>query len=215
MKNLNDHKTIYIIGIGPGHTDYILPMAQKTIQAMDFIAAGKRNQEHLKLNNQEIYTIKGSLSKLKEAILECAYDKRIGIVVSGDPSFYSLLQWTKRNFKEYTIKTIPGISSVQYFFNQLNKSHHKSYWVSLHGRDNEYISHLKNHRFVALLTDANNTPYTIAKNLIYNKCIYKIYVGEDLSYTSERITSGLPKKILQRNDYKPSVVIIENENYKG
>jgi precorrin-6B methylase 1 len=42
-----------------------------------------------------------------------------------------------------------------------------------------------------------------------------MHVGENLSYASEAITSGLPKEIIQRDNYELSVVIIENENYKG
>jgi len=215
MKNSKPIKNIYVIGIGPGHPDYILPIAKKTINAMDIIISGKRNQKYLALENQLVYTIKGPLSDLKDYIKKCPSDQKIGIVVSGDPSFYSLLNWTKTNFKTHKINTVPGISSIQYLFNRLNKSHHKSYWVSLHGRENNFIDHIKNHRFIALLTDQDNTPNKIAKKLIDNNLTYKMHVGENLSYASETITSGLPEEIIERDDYKLSVVIIENENYKG
>jgi cobalt-precorrin-7 (C5)-methyltransferase len=215
MKNSKINKKIYIIGIGPGHPDYILPIAKETIKSMDIIVSGKRNQKYLALDNQIVYTIKGPLSDLKNYIEKCPMDQKIGIVVSGDPSFYSLLNWTKNNFKSHKIVTVPGISSVQYFFTMLNKSHHKSYWVSLHGRENNFIDHIENHRFVALLTDQYNTPNKIAQKLINNNLTYRMHVGENLSYASEKITSGLPEEILQREDYELSVVIIENENYKG
>jgi|AntRauTorckE6833_2_1112554.scaffolds.fasta_scaffold12907_2 cobalt-precorrin-7 (C5)-methyltransferase len=215
MKNSRTVKNIYVIGIGPGHPDYILPIAKKTINAMDVIVAGKRNQKCLALDNQIVYTIKGPLSHLKDYIDKCPSDQKIGLVVSGDPSFYSLLNWTKMNFETHKIITVPGISSLQYFFTRLNKAYHKSYWVSLHGRENNFIQHIKNHRFVALLTDQINTPKAIAKKLIDNHLTYQMHVGENLSYASETITSGSPEEIIKKDNYKLSVVIIENENYKG
>ena len=34
---------LYIIGIGPGNTDYIYPAAYKKIQACDMLVGGRRN----------------------------------------------------------------------------------------------------------------------------------------------------------------------------
>jgi len=215
MKISQATKRLYIIGIGPGHKDYILPQAKITIKKMDVIIAGKRHLDSFNLSEKEIYTIKGSLSHLKTYISELPENKKIGMIVSGDPSFYSILEWTKRNFVDYKIETISGISSLQYFFNRLNKSYHKSYWVSLHGRDNDFISKINEHRYVALLTDQMHSPHWIAKKMIQQSKKNKMYVGENLSYDNEIITSGLPEEILKKDNSKLSVVIIENENYKG
>ena len=202
---------IYIIGIGPGHKDYILPKATNTIKKMDIIISGKRNLKNFDLDNKDIYLIDAKLEKLKKYIKN-NLDKKIGVIVSGDPSFYSMLNFIKRNFKENIKETIPGISSVQYLFNKLNITSEKKFQLSLHGRDNKFINKIKTHRYIALLTDEKRNPKYIADKLIANNMNNKMYIGENLSYKDENIEIKRPKKIKDRK-YKMSVVLIENEDY--
>lgn len=202
---------IYIIGIGPGHKDYILPKAKNTIKKMDILISAKRNLENINLKNQDTYLIDAKLEKLKKYIKK-NLDKKIGVIVSGDPSFYSMLSFLKRNFKDNIKETIPGISSVQYFFNKLNITSEKTYQMSLHGRKDKFIEKIDNHRYLALLTDKKRNPKYIADKLIDNNINYKMYIGENLSYKDENIEITRPKK-LKKNKFKMSVVLIENEDY--
>ncbi|MGM0379470.1 MAG: precorrin-6y C5,15-methyltransferase (decarboxylating) subunit CbiE [Bacillota bacterium] len=202
---------IYIIGIGPGNKDYILPKATKTIKKMDIIISAKRNLENINIKKQEIYLIDAKLDKLKNYIKD-NLNQKIGVIVSGDPSFYSMLSFIKRNFKDDIKETISGISSVQYLFNKLNITSEKTYQMSLHGRDENFIENIKNHRYLALLTDKKRNPKYIADKLIENNINYKMYIGQNLSYKDENIEVKRPKKIKNRK-YKMSVVLIENEDY--
>lgn len=203
---------IYIIGIGPGNKDYILPRATKKIKKMDIIISAKRNLRNIDLKDQEIYLIDAKLEKLKVYIKK-NLNKNIGVVVSGDPSFYSMLSFLKRNFKDNLKETIPGISSVQYLFNKLNITSEKSYQMSLHGRDESFIGKIKNHRYLALLTDKKRGPKYIADKLIKNDLNYQMYIGENLSYKNEKIKIVKPKK-LNDCEFNMSVVLIKNENYQ-
>lgn len=206
---------IYVIGVGPGDPNYILPIAQQQIKSLDIVIAGERNQRHFDLTDKEVYTIKGSLEQLQDYIEKQDDNRMIGVLVSGDPGFYSMQRWLIQKFGEETIEIIPGVSSVQYFFNRLKKSHEKSYWVSLHGRDNEFLSQIKNHRYTVLLTDHQKTPQSIAKQMIEHGLVYQMYVGENLSYSEEKITKGLPKEIVDHKKFDMSVVVIENDRFKG
>jgi len=204
---------IQIIGIGPGHSDYILPIATRKINEMDIIISGKRNLEFLDIKNKEIYLITADLNSLTKFINENIF-KKIGIIVSGDPAFYSMLKFIKRNFKENEYEIIAGISSLTYFFNKIKRSYEKSYFISIHGRDEEFIDKIESHRYVGLLTDNINSPKYIAEELIINNMNYKMYIGENLSYSNEKIYSGYPEDIVKISSFEMSVVVIENENYK-
>lgn len=206
---------INIVGIGPGHREYILPIAYQVVDGSDLIIASKRQQKAFDLEKKEVFTLTADFQTLKRVIETHRSSKVISLLVSGDPTFYSMLRWMKKNFNEEEFHVIPGISSIQYFFNKLKKSYHKSYWVSLHGRENEYVSKIEHHRYVALLTDAKNTPATIARTLYDRDLCYTMYIGENLSYDSEVILKGTPVDFLEKREYKISVVVIENENYKG
>ena len=43
---------IKIIGLGPGHKDYILPIAQNLIKESQIIISGKRNIENMGMRNK-------------------------------------------------------------------------------------------------------------------------------------------------------------------
>lgn len=103
---------IYIVGIGPGHRDYILPKALKIMEQCDIIVGFKRAVDSLGfINVQKEYMNRLSdLDKyLKEDKIEEAdssYDvqyseantgktKNVAIIASGDPTFYGITNYIK------------------------------------------------------------------------------------------------------------------------
>jgi len=198
-----------IVGIGPGHPDYLLPKARKLIDRADVIIGGKRNIESVGCKDQELVYIRADLSLIKTYIDENRLTKQIVMIVSGDTGFFSMLSFVRRNYSEEVFEVVPGISSMQYMFSIIKQPWQDAYVGSVHGRDLNIPVLVRENKLTGLLTDYKNTPAIIAEKLL-KLGQYRLYVGECLSYQEERITIGSPEEISKITFDTLSVVIIEN-----
>ncbi|SDZ13562.1 precorrin-6Y C5,15-methyltransferase (decarboxylating) [Proteiniborus ethanoligenes] len=203
---------ISVVGIGPGHRDYILPKASKIISQSDVIITGKRNLESIDGGHKITFIVENNLAQMIDFIKENRKDKKISVVVSGDTGFYSMLRYLKKHFSNEEIDVIAGLSSMQYMFSRLGQSWENAYLGSLHGRENDFVSKVKKYEKVGLLTDNKWTPDKIAFELMKNGINEKtMYVGENLSYENERIIKGSIKEFTEKKEYQICLVVISNE----
>ncbi len=151
-----------IVGMGPGHSDYVLPIAKRALDEADVIIGGKRHIEPFQKTDKELIHVEGQLSKLPEMI-RGRQGQNIVVAVSGDTGFYSLLSYMKKNFEEEEMDVIPGISSLQYMYGRIGRVYQNSFIGSVHGRDLNFSSMVNDYETVGLLTDQKNTPSEIAK----------------------------------------------------
>ncbi|GKX31284.1 precorrin-6y C5,15-methyltransferase (decarboxylating) subunit CbiE [Vallitalea longa] len=202
---------VNVVGIGPGHKDYILPMAYKIIEESDVIIGGKRNLDIFESYNKDVYLYNSNLSDMCDFINTNKTRRKLTVIVSGDTGFYSLLDYLQVKIGKEYINVVPGISSYQYLFSKIGKSYKDYGLYSLHGREIKWIEKLKDKKGVFLLTDKKNSPDNIAKQLI-EKGLYdiKMIVGENLSYDDEKITIDIPENIMIQQFSALSVVVIEN-----
>ncbi|QEK11813.1 precorrin-6y C5,15-methyltransferase (decarboxylating) subunit CbiE [Crassaminicella thermophila] len=205
------HK-IYVLGIGPGSKEYILPITTKIIKDSDVLIGGERNLQNFKDSGKEIKYIGKNLKELIKYTKEHMQKKKISYLLSGDTGFYSMLKFLKKHFKNEELEVIPGISSYQYLMAKINDTWHDAYIGSLHGRSFDFIKKVKKHHKVILLTDYKYSPKEIAKLMIQSQINGKIMiVGENLSYENEKITIASPKEIIKMSDFQMSVVVIKDE----
>lgn len=201
-----ESKGVYIIGIGPGHRDFMLPRAVKIMEKSDIVIGFKRALESIGF----IKTPKKQLEGLKETLsfLENNRDKAISIAASGDPCFYGITDFISRNYQG-DFQVIPGISSFQYLFAKLKKSWNTAFLGSLHGREQNFIEVVRCKELSFWLTDKANIPSLLAAKLLKEGINCIMYVGENLSYEDEKITTAKPEEISQMKFSELSVVIIE------
>ncbi|MGL5656809.1 MAG: precorrin-6y C5,15-methyltransferase (decarboxylating) subunit CbiE [Fusobacteriaceae bacterium] len=220
---------INIIGLGPGDIEFLTEKGRATIEKSEMVIGNQRHidsvlpisssGENIVINKiseineilmKELIEVKKSLSTKEKK------DKVISVVVSGDTGFYSLLDYIMRNlpeeFHKY-IEVIPGISSFQYLFGKLKKCWHDYLLVSVHGRENDYISYLNfSKKGIVLLTDKTNNWKSISKNLVENNLKDIIVtVGANLSYSDENIFC-FNLEDYEKCDFStesPAVIIIE------
>lgn len=205
-------KKIYVLGMGPGHMDYILPITLKIINESNVLIGGKRILSNFENKDKELIYIDSKLSKIIEYIKENKNKKKIALLLSGDTGFYSMLNYLKKHFNSNEMEVIPGISSFQYLMGKLKKTWFNSFVGSVHGRDIDIISTVKKYDRVILLTDNKNSPSGIANLLITAGMKSKrMTVGENLSYENERIIVKTAEEIAKIKDFGMSVVVIENE----
>lgn len=201
---------VKILGLGPGHEDYIIPKVIKELEKSDYIVGFKRAISSLKfLNNlrDEKFKKVKTLSELI-AFLNENEESDISIVASGDPTFYGITNYIGKNY-DGEISIIPGISSFQYLTCKVNKSWNNAFVGSMHGREENFIEVVKKNKLSIWLTDKKNTPNELSKKLIENSIECTVYVGENLSYEDENITIGSPREICKKDYGDLSVIIIE------
>ncbi len=201
---------VHILGLGPGHPSYILPITKEIIKNSDIIIGGKRNIESILalVENKEIYYVDKYLDKLIKYI-EKNNEKKISVVVSGDSGFYSLLTYIKNNYKG-ELEVVSGISSMQYMFSKICETWDDAFISSVHGRYLDFSNHLGTYKKIGLLTDNKYTPQNIAKILLEkNLSNFEIIVGENLSYENEVISKyEVEELVYEERIFDINVVVI-------
>jgi cobalt-precorrin-7 (C5)-methyltransferase len=213
---------IYIIGVGPGNADYLLPIAKKKIIKADCLIGAKRHLSLFKgLNKEKIY-LKGDFEKTIQYIKKNKSKKKIAVLVSGDVGLYSLLGRIQKVFKKEEYEVIPGISSMQLAFARIGEQWNDVQIVSVHGRKlSDLAKTIKNSKKVFLFTDKDNSPDKIAKYLVAksegqraksNMGNRRAIVFENLSYYNERIIDTDLKNLSKMRKFGLCVMIIIAKN---
>lgn len=197
---------IYIVGLGPGHKDYIMPKALEIMKKSDVVIGFKRAIDSLDfLDTKKVY-----LSKLSDIDEFLCYEenKHISIVASGDPTFYGITNYIK-NKTTLKIEVIPGISSFQYLTCKLNMPWNNAYLGSLHGRTEEFLDMVNKNNLSIWLTDKENNPGVLCKILYEAKVSCRVIIGENLSYEDETISEGSPIDFINKTYSSLSIFIVE------
>ncbi len=183
-------RNLTIVGCGPGDKDFITRTALTRINEADVVIGSQRLLEMFKDVSAEKVNIGSNYNELTKNILSMK-EKKITVLVSGDPGFFSLAKILVRKIGIDNCEIIPGISSVQLAFARIGENWNDAKFLSLHGRDQELINLveavLQNDK-VAILTDEKNNPSVIAnvlaKNNITNR---KAFIFENVSLDHEKI----------------------------
>lgn len=173
-----------VVGVGPGNPAYLTPIALDRIQKAEILIGGRR---HLQLFTH-LPVEKILWDKVNNIRIPLDSSKRVVILASGDPLIFGILDSILAHYPSEDIEVIPGISTVQYILAKLRLPAKDLAVVSLHGRTVDIVPVVKNHTLVVVFTDFAYTPQRIAKALLSQGItIWRIYVGENLSYPEEQI----------------------------
>lgn len=207
---------IQVLGMGPGSRAFIAPHVLTCIEEADILIGGKRHFQEIEseARDKECHYITSDLLGLVEYI-KVNRDKKIAVLVSGDPGFYSFLVFLKKHFACDELEVIPGLSSMQYMFCKLSLPWQDAVVKSLHGKSFDFMKALDETGLVGVLTDNNYTPQFIARKLISQGFDdVKVHVGEELSYEDESITTLSAKDMaLSEQSFGMNVVVMEKEEH--
>lgn len=198
--NNNLHREIVLAGMG---------MGSKGTFTIDGLAA--LEEAELVIGTGRMLETAGSVVNMSCKGIYNAYDagliykyikehpqyKNIVVLLSGDTGFYSgakKLEEVLSGLHGYNIKVIPGISSVVYFASKLKTSWQDIKLISLHGRTQNIISAVKNHKKTFVLLGAKDSVAGLAGLCIqYGLVDVKLYIGHNLGYSDEEIITGSPQ----------------------
>ncbi|WP_315079047.1 precorrin-6y C5,15-methyltransferase (decarboxylating) subunit CbiE [uncultured Clostridium sp.] len=202
---------LFVVGIGPGHKDYIIGKAVDVLNSSDVIIGFKRAIDSIDfINTKKIYL--KDLKDLKdlEIILEENKNLNISLVASGDPMFYGIVNYLKNNITN-NFEVIPGISSFQYLASKVKLPWNNARLGSLHGRNEEFLNRVKENNMTVWLTDKENNPSRLCE-ILYSKYIdCNVIIGENLSYKDEIINIGKPEEFINKQFSELSILIINRE----
>ncbi len=176
-------RNIKIIGIGDEGQASLLPIYINWIDESDLLIGGERHLNFFPDYTGEKLAIKGSLSSLSERLQK--ENRNAVILASGDPLFYGIGGYLSRKMD---VEIYPYLSSIQLAFTRMKESWQNAYFTSVHGRSMTGLAQRIDGRpLVAILTDENNSPSSIAKYLrSFQMNEYKAFVAENLGGMTER-----------------------------
>ena len=196
---------IYIIGIGPGASEYLTKKAIDTVKMSDYTVGSTRAIELFDdVQNKIAFNVKELLDKLEEGV-ELACDGNIvSILSTGDPGFSGVLNTVLRisgekGFDEGNIEVIPGISSLQLAAAKCHIQWDNANVMTFHGRENieEILPVINNGKTTIALP--SRKVKDMAQFLLDNgvEADRKVVVCERLSYPDERIVEATIADIAQ------------------
>lgn len=197
---------LYVVGIGPGNREYILPKAVSILKKCNFILGFSRAIKSIDYIEGEKIII-NALENIIDISNEYE-ESDVAIVASGDPTFYGITNYLKKHYLR-DIEVIPGISSFQYLTAKLNMSWNNAFLGSLHGREECFIENIKSHEISIWLTDKKNNPSKLCSEIIKESINCQVIVGENLSYEDEVITRGVPSEFVGNKYSYLSILIVE------
>jgi cobalt-precorrin-7 (C5)-methyltransferase len=188
---------IYIIGIGPGSSEYLTKKAIDTVEMSDYTVGSTRAIELFDdVQNTIPFNVKELLDTLEKGVKLAVDGNVVSILSTGDPGFSGVLNTVLRlsdenGFSRQNIEVIPGISSLQLAAARCHIQWDNANVMTFHGREN----------IEDILTVINNGKTTIAlpsrkvkdmaQFLLDNgvESDRKVTVCERLSYPDEKIVT--------------------------
>ena len=203
--------TLFIVGIGPGNPDYVVPRGLDLIRNATVLVGSERALEDFREPRQITYPVTGKLSILAEQI-ECELQNHdVVVMVSGDTGYYSLLPYLKKKFPSYPIEVIPGISSMTFAFARLGEVWHDANLMSFHGRQPapEQLVYVEGKK-MGFLTDPEFNPARIASILIEIGWPPETRAAalERLSYDDEKIMDSTLEVLTDLEGFGHSVRVV-------
>ena len=203
--------TLYVVGIGPGHPDYVVPKGLACIKEATVLVGSERALEDFASSGQRTYAITGKLSLLAEKIERELLTDDVVVLVSGDTGYYSLLPYLKKKFPTTNIAVIVGISSMTFAFARLGEVWHDADLMSFHGRQpsDEKIAYVEGKK-MGFLTDSEYNPAHIARIL----CdlgwpeTTRAAALERLSYDDERVVDETLGSLRDLEGFGHSVMVV-------
>lgn len=194
---------IYIIGIGPGSSEYLTKKAVDTVKTSDYTVGSTRAIDLFDdVNNKIAFNVKDLLDKLEKGVDLAIEGNTVSILSTGDPGFSGVLNTVLRianekNFPEEKIEVIPGISSLQLAAARNHIQWDNANVMTFHGRENiEDILKVINNGKTTIALPSKKVR-DMAQFLLYNGVDghREVVVCERLSYDDEKIVRSTLKDI--------------------
>ena len=191
---------LYIIGMGPGDRKYLTNQAEECIRKAVKVYGYPKHLEIMEIAPEKQIAIRGALEELPGKLLSDAPEEKRALLVSGDPSVFSLTRRITAELPSGSWTIVPGLGSYQILATALNLSTPLPRRISLHGHGIQRLTEgLLRREPLMVYTDSTNTPAAIASFLCSRGLKeWLITVGENLGNEKQKITSEKAEDLAER-----------------
>lgn len=198
---------ISVIGMGPGEAGLRTQIANSLIEQADILVGWPRLLADFPAFQGEKHVLNADIDGLIHW-LQTKTEQQVVVLASGDPLLFGIGKRIAEHLPKQSCEIVSGISSVQYLFSRVQLDMNDLYITSSHGKKPDF-DFIFQHDKVAMVTDKIIGPYQIAQEILQRGLTRTLIIGENLSYSDERIHSLLPAQV--QHDYDMNVVVILNE----
>ena len=201
---------ISLVGIGMGTEDGVTVRVQQIIRSCDCLIGAQRMLDCAQricaqaVKNADTGKVR-EMQKTpgQKAVLVEYRPAEIISYIEGHPEF--------RHITVCRIELAPGISSVAYLAARLGTSWEDAALVSLHGKDEDFIQTVdRNRKTILLLGGGQSGEKVLGRLKEYGMDHVTVHAGSRLSYEDERIVSGKPSELSEKDLAGLCTVLIEN-----
>ncbi len=206
-------RRVSLIGIGVSKDTYTM-MAAARVKEADLVIGARRMLESADTEGKA--TLEEYISdKIVSYLEDNKRYSNIAVLFSGDVGFYSGA--TKLGLaldrERYDVEYICGISSVVYFCSRIGETWQDVHLISGHGREVNIIGNVDRYRKVFSLLQNQDSVRKLCDDLMkYSLDDVRLTIGCDFGSDSEKVVSGKPSEIRDKEFGQLCVALIINDN---
>jgi precorrin-6B C5,15-methyltransferase / cobalt-precorrin-6B C5,C15-methyltransferase len=207
---LSKQRPVTVIGIGDDGCSSLTSRAMEAVASAQWLAGGERQLEFFPQFKGGRIVVKNGLSSVLQQIADLSAENNICVLASGDPLFFGIGGLIVKKLGAEHVAVIPHPSSVQWAFARIGLKWDDAAVISLHARKrNGFLTKLKSQSKVAILTDTENTPQSLAQWMLKNEETgWEAWVCENLCGADERIRHFMIEQLAACEDVGPLNVLV-------
>jgi precorrin-6B C5,15-methyltransferase / cobalt-precorrin-6B C5,C15-methyltransferase len=184
-------RAVTIVGIGDDGCKGLTARAMDAIARADVLVGGERQLALVPDFRGERVVLKNGVASALDRIGDLAEENRVCVLASGDPLFFGIGGLVIRKVGAEHVEIVPQPSSVQWAFARAGLKWDDAAVLTFHGRPLEgFLTRLKSHAKVAVLTDAENSPSRLGAHMVaHGETAWRAWVCENLGGPDERVRS--------------------------
>jgi len=203
---------LYLIGTGPGSSDYITSAAVSAAKSVDILVGSQRALDLFpEFEGMTLVLRARNMDQMMEksvALVDEGY--KVAILSTGDPGFSGVLKLILNLRDDFDLEVIPGISSLQLAAARLQIPWDEANILTLHGKGNsgDIMDIIDNGRPTIVLPDFKVEK--LVQFLLENGIdpLRPVAICEKLSYPDERIVEATLKEVVEMKFSYLCVVVI-------
>jgi len=190
---------LYLVGTGPGSSEYVTKAAIKAAESVDVLVGSQRALDLFPgfVGDTLVLRARNMDEMMKKSISLVDEGKDVAILSTGDPGFSGVLKPILNLRDDLDIEVIPGISSLQLAAARLQLPWDQVNLLTLHGKGNSQaiLDYLDNEKPTIVLPDfrVDKLAQFLLENGIQPE--RKVAVCERLSYPDEKLFKGNLKEV--------------------
>ncbi|HET6146548.1 MAG TPA: precorrin-6y C5,15-methyltransferase (decarboxylating) subunit CbiE [Polyangia bacterium] len=182
-------RAVTLVGIGDDGCKGLTSRALDAVASAAWLVGGERQLAFFPQFGGQRIVLKDGIGAAIDRVAAIAVESNVCVLASGDPMFFGVGALVVKRLGAEHVEVIPQPSSVQWAFARTGQKWDDAVLLSLHGRARRgFLTRLRRHAKVAVLTDEENSPPRLAAHLVaHGQTGWTAWVCENLAGPGERV----------------------------